>query len=484
MSWSEERWQSEWGFGLNLSFVEWRYRASYLAGLIDDEQAWCDSDEGVRELHESNLDSGEAARKLSAPVSAEAMKWVVVVAGLLEQERGVAFVSLPEIRVISLSDLRRLGCHAVELDEWGGGTHGDSSAHRAATLARFEALLGLRNDALTPQAESHLLFPLIGGWYDDGAVYVVGEEPLMAHHVTTVSHELVHFQQDQQSDVALIDFIYGHSSSESEQIRLWLVEGEASALEIEADHEVMEPYADLIDWSEPFADFPELAPNAFEALIVYDIDQLFAEYTSGKDFVTSVLGSGGWGAIDALFEDPPDTMEQVLHPDKLAARERALELPSVQDIHDAVATDEQWSEAEVDTLGEWWLRSLLTDSLGRSHSANVAEAAAGWGADRLLVWEGEQDSQLAIWQVAFDTAVDHAEGAAALREWLLAQSDGDMRAAVGLSASASAWRWDGRSWHVRLLDFGQSLWLIAADSAEDADAALLDLLSLAPATYW
>ena len=50
-------------------------------------------------------------------------------------------------------------------------------------------------------------------------------------------------------------------------------------------------------------------------------------YTTGLGLTQGqFLASGGYAGVDALFADPPDSTEQVLHPDKLNPREAPIEV--------------------------------------------------------------------------------------------------------------------------------------------------------------
>ena len=56
-------------------------------------------------------------------------------------------------------------------------------------------------------------------------------------------------------------------------------------------------------------------------------DALLFPYTQGLVFVGTAFASGGWKAVDRVFERLPASTEQVLHADKYAAAEQPVSVP-------------------------------------------------------------------------------------------------------------------------------------------------------------
>src|SRR5690606_7308993 len=80
----------------------------------------------------------------------------------------------------------------------------------------------------------------------------------------------------------------------------------------------------------PVAVEPEL--TASQAATIEEVPEglirWFAfNYVECPAFVRSVHDEGGWDAVNALYERPPATTEQVLDPAKYAADERPTALP-------------------------------------------------------------------------------------------------------------------------------------------------------------
>jgi len=132
-------------------------------------------------------------------------------------------------------------------------------------------------------------------------------------------------------------------------------------------------------------------------------------YTAGLSFVQALMASGGYAAVNAAFANPPASTEQILHPEKYAAHEAPVAVSIPGGLPALLGSG--WSEAGRDTLGEENLRVWL-GQLGASSQAFAA--AAGWGGDRLVLYEGPNGAtQLAV-VTAWDTATDADEFATAL----------------------------------------------------------------------
>ena len=110
--------------------------------------------------------------------------------------------------------------------------------------------------------------------------------------------------------------------------------------------------------------------------------QLLFPYTTGLGFVQGLQNKGGWDAVDQAFGAPPDSTEQVLHPEKYAAHEPPVTIAIPADL--ATRLGAGWTVDLQDTMGEFGLRTWL-ESVGGLAAADAAAAADGWGGDRLVL---------------------------------------------------------------------------------------------------
>ncbi len=134
------------------------------------------------------------------------------------------------------------------------------------------------------------------------------------------------------------------------------------------------------------------------------VESLLFPYTAGPAFILPDQTSGGWKAVDALYEKMPRSTEQILHPDKYKAAEQpvAVKLPKTL----AADMGKGWSEAIQDTFGEFQIGVWLRES--GSGSREATDAAAGWGGDRLAVFNGPNDAWAVIMRSTWDTVPDAA----------------------------------------------------------------------------
>jgi hypothetical protein len=280
------------------------------------------------------------------------------------------------------------------------------------TEALFKAL------ALMPQDESlrdlyiELLTSQVAGLYDDETkkMYVVtstGE--IGPAEKITYAHEYTHALQDQQF---ILRDLMGEDKDQGDRAlaRSTLVEGDATLL--------MSLWAQQHMTTQELTEAASAADPASEAILARMPailkDALLFPYTSG---LTMTLGAfqqaGGYSGVDGLFANPPDTTEQVIHPEKLAAREPAVAVAFPDDF--AGSLGEGWKIALQDTLGEFQLRTLIADA---AQSTDANTAATGWGGDRVAWITGPDGADAAVLDTRWDTDADAAEFAAALGDYV------------------------------------------------------------------
>lgn len=130
---------------------------------------------------------------------------------------------------------------------------------------------------------------------------------------------------------------------------------------------------------------------------------LWAPYRYGADHVHTRVSSSAHLAI--VYADPPFTTERVLHPFRTAVEPRPLAVES--------EGPPGFERVTTDTKGELYLRVLLASELPRERAAR---AAAGWGTDRLLTYEG--DDTAFAWVLRWDSPRDASRFEAAMTDYL------------------------------------------------------------------
>jgi hypothetical protein len=279
----------------------------------------------------------------------------------------------------------------------------------------------------------------VAGYYspDKDELFVVSRSGgLGPAELVTYAHEFTHQLQDQRIDLETLGLDVA-DQSDRQLARLSLVEGDAVSVQGSWMTSNLTPQqlGELLQAS--------LDPKALEALQKappFVRETALFPYESGLAFVTTLMGGGGYAPVDAAFKDPPDSTEQVLHPDKYVDRE----VPSVVTIPDGVAAalGSGWTAVGQDTLGELILGIWLNQ--GGVPRAEANAAAAGWGGDRLVILRGPDGAVGVGIVTTWDTAADAAEFAAAATTAVAARnpdgavaSDGMRTVLVAVGARAA-----------------------------------------------
>jgi hypothetical protein len=271
------------------------------------------------------------------------------------------------------------------------------------TLAAFGLLAGSLDLRAT---RGKLLEDNVAGFYDlrpgKKRLYTIsGQKRLTPANQVVLAHELRHALQDQYLDVhTLLPDEVGDFDDRSLAL-LCLLEGDALL--------VMERF---ITRRLTGGDEAPFDPSGFSlpAAAMADTprilrDQLVMPYTLGRSFAATLHGKGGWPAVRAAWDRPPESSEQVLHPEKYASGER----PRAVDPGPAPSGGQALADG---VLGEAFVGTLLGDG--------SESAAAGWGGDRYRSWDVGGRTLLA-WRSVWDTPADAREFEEALARRLLAR---------------------------------------------------------------
>jgi len=213
------------------------------------------------------------------------------------------------------------------------------------------------------------------------------------------SHEYDHALQDQAFDLAKMQDGLDDKTDEA-LARQSLVEGDAYLVMSYWLQQNLTPeeIGQVIQASQD----PE-AQQALNRIPPIVQAQITFSALQGTQFVTTVQLGGGWEAVDAGFSDPPKSTEQILHPEKYAAREAPLAVDLPDDLPKKLGSG--WSSVLEDTMGEHQTAIWL----GSPSVAAATDAAAGWGGDRITYLSGPNDSWAIAWHTVWDTKDDAAE---------------------------------------------------------------------------
>jgi len=261
----------------------------------------------------------------------------------------------------------------------------------------------------------------IAGFYDpaDRTLRCISTEIALVQRITMV-HEIYHALQDQY--VELEAFMEGAGEldlrTDRARSRQAVVEGDAQffTMEIHLPRHRESVTEDLTGQSPgALVGFGLGQVLASAAIPPYFVETLSWPYLSGAGFIRALHSAGGWPAVDAAFERPPESTEQVLHPRKYLQGDdppRSVEAPIPAFAHG-------WEEVQRDTLGEASIAALLRH-MGHD-PVHAARGSEGWGGDEALLLKAPAGSHLLIWKIEWDSERDAVQFAAAWRRVLMKQ---------------------------------------------------------------
>lgn len=285
----------------------------------------------------------------------------------VQQLRGLpaAEIGLPD--VLSQAQLSAELARIFERDYPAAERAGDNALLRALGLLGDDEDIG----ALTEQLYSEQVL----GFYDYEAkrMVVVSESGLDPQARITYAHEYTHALQD-----AAFDTGAGHEAvvgdDDATLARLGLEEGDATLAMIIWALANLTPEEQLGVSNTPIPDM--------RGIPAWMVRQLEFPYLAGSTFVGQLYASGGWDAVNAAYDDPPASTEQLLHPDKYAADEAPAAVPTPEvALGLEAALGGGWQTTESSTLGEGMI-GIWLGGIGVGED-DAATAAAGWGGDAL-----------------------------------------------------------------------------------------------------
>jgi hypothetical protein len=195
-----------------------------------------------------------------------------------------------------------------------------------------------------------------------------------------LAHELVHVLQDRLVDLERFLGVVPGRSDEG-VARQALVEGEAVALS--HDLGLRRHGRDLVSLPD-VADLQRAIRVSVTGPVIsrapaYMRTMLTFPYAEGIGFVHAFRQRRPWAQLSALYQDPPRSSSQILHPERyLDRREDPVPLP----LPDLAAVLPPGSRPAIeDGLGEIGVTEVLRRFLGESADA------AGWRGDRYALWD-------------------------------------------------------------------------------------------------
>lgn len=307
----------------------------------------------------------------------------------------------------------------------------------------FKKLGLLPEDLNYRQTLLDVLTEQIAGFYDQHAkeLYIMEGIPLDLQR-PAMAHEIFHAIQDQHFDIKrMVEPISNRENGDFALARSAFIEGDASMVMIDFSlyeegvlpHGAIQSVIDIPMMAMVLEQLTRQDIGALQQLLPDDADpdsmpvdpnsvadtalgkaprmlqkMLTFPYFAGMQFIIEARKGHDWERVNAIYENPPVSSEQILHPERYFAGDE----PILLDFETAPVMAPQTLIYDT-TLGEYQMRLTLEEHLQdpqaqRAYDAIIDRAMLGWGGDRLRAYEpapGEVVlTHLSVWDSQLDAA--------------------------------------------------------------------------------
>jgi hypothetical protein len=310
-----------------------------------------------------------------------------------------------------------------------------------AAAGRTSQAFGLLPEGMDYEALMlDVLTVAVGGFYDAerDQLYAVTSE-LGALNQFVMIHECLHALQDQYSDLQAFVLDKDHLENEDASIgRSSVVEGEATFV----TNLVMQRHGDELFDADDF-ELRGLAATFVQQVAASGVmppviaDGIAFPYTQGEAFIKAVHRHGGWEAVNALYENPPSSSEQVIHPEKYLPGPDH-DVPLLLRAPDLVPLlGDGWSEVRRNRMGELGVRQLVQFT---GDPGELLRASYGWDGDEYRLYGREGAADVLQWITVWDSERDAVEFVDALARVIERQAGADPGLRVERDEQASELR--------------------------------------------
>lgn len=205
-----------------------------------------------------------------------------------------------------------------------------------------------------------------------------------------MAHELTHALEDQHFHIEAWSRA-ARPNEDAELARDAVLEGSAMA--------AMVDYL-MVGTGRSLKDLPEFDPSmllgelestpTLKSAPPFLKDALIFPYISGLNFSAAVLKSSGWPALAGVFEKPPVSTQQILHPAayKSGKAPSTVSLPSFEKV-----LGKDWARLDENILGEFGWKEVLKQFLDDDRAKSLA---AAWDGDRYATYEQKETKKLVL----------------------------------------------------------------------------------------
>lgn len=303
--------------------------------------------------------------------------------------------------------------------------YGARFASREA-LAGFRRLAGLKSGVTAMDAfASSVAIQLftVPTYYDPVGQYLVFREAWMGQIDDVdelVAHGLAHAHQDQAQGGIEAFLSVNSNTLDRSRVARAVLEGEASLV------------ATGLAFKRRKRDVGELDLSLEDGGLDYALSDEGSGLitSSGQRFALAQYRRGGWPAVREAYRTPPESSEQLLHPEKYPAdAPRVVTLPPWPDPGALV------KQTASDVIGELMLFGTLAESFGKEGDPLLAArdeaelATIGWDGDRIEVYELPDGEHAALFRSVWDLEDSARDFARVLRQ-ALEKNDADLEGVI------------------------------------------------------
>jgi hypothetical protein len=237
----------------------------------------------------------------------------------------------------------------------------------------------------------NVLTEQVEGLYDPKTreFYIADWSPL-ADQRMVMAHELTHALEDQHFQIEAW-VRAARPNEDAELARDAVLEGSAMA--------AMVDYL-MLSTGRSLKDLPDFDPG----MLIGDLgstptlqkappflkDTLIFPYIGGLTFSAAVLRNTGWTALPGVFEKPPVSTQQILHP-ALYRSGRVPKSVSLPELEKLLGSN--WTKLDENIMGEYGWKEVLKQFLDDDRAKTLA---AAWDGDRYAVFEQKQTKKLVL----------------------------------------------------------------------------------------
>jgi hypothetical protein len=246
----------------------------------------------------------------------------------------------------------------------------------------------------------------VGGMYNEKTRELLAVEEyreLDMLNTPALVHEFRHAIQDQHFGLARL--LGDHSDYDDRRLAaLAAIEGDATLvmiLQLGLDPDLI---GDAFSADNVLAFSAAAGTSSLSGAPAVVKHQLLMPYLDGLKFSRAILKKRSWKGLTEVFRQPPQSSEQILHPQKYLLQEKPMAVRiGYRPAH--------WRQVHSGVIGEFFLNVLL------AKDGEPGTAAAGWGGDFHVMYR-YGDSYMLLWEAEWDLPADCDRFASAFRGFI------------------------------------------------------------------